>query len=186
MQCFQGDGLLRKAGNGKSFLFPGSTKRWNCCGLHLQGLAAAASSLGTFARANLELIFYKPLKQWEQSSRALLCWYCTIPESLPSSHPQIPSQRGHKEINLVGRGLSSSQWDSSLLLPLWSLLMVPGKHRGQEIQENSPLQPGLCSSWCGSEELRCCTWGWFCSIDFSIEQHLPVRMNFFWALAGGN
>lgn len=78
-----------RLGMGSCFPFPGSTKRWNWCGFHLQGpAAAAASSLGASAHANLELIFYKPLRQWIQSSRALLCWCCTIPESfLPSSFP---------------------------------------------------------------------------------------------------
>lgn len=57
---------------GSSFLFPGSMERWNWCGLRFQGPAAAASSLGTLAHANLELIFYKPLKQCKQNSEALL------------------------------------------------------------------------------------------------------------------
>lgn len=128
---------------GSCFLFLGSTKRWNWCGIHFYGPAVAASLLGTFAHANLELIFYKSPKQWKQDRRALLFRYCTIPEPLGCLHP------------------------CGLLLPLWSLLMEPGKHRGQEIKENSPLQPGLCWSGCSSAELSCCTWRWICSIDFS-------------------
>lgn len=126
-----------------------------------------ASLLGIFVHANLELILYKSLQQWKQSSRALLFWCCTIPEFLPSSHHQIPSWRGHEEAAETNLAVGVCSHPTGLLLPPWSLLMVPEKQRGQEMEENSSLQPGLGSSWCRSAGLRCCTWGWICSMDFS-------------------
>lgn len=142
---------------GSFFLFLNSMKRWNWCGSHFLGPAVAASLPGTFAHANLELIFYESLQQRKQSRRALLFWCCTIPQFLPSSHHQIPPRRGHEEAAETNLAVGVCLHPTGLLLPPWSLLRVPGKQRGQEIKENSSLQPGLGSSPCSSAGLRCCT-----------------------------
>lgn len=61
------------------------------------------------------LIFFliNPSSRGNRPVGHCLFWYCTIPVFLPSSHHQIPSQRGHEEASWNksdSGGLSSSQW----------------------------------------------------------------------------